>query len=1191
MSRQSTTARRAALASSALALILAAQPLAAQTRCDEALVPQPDGCARLNADVVVEMPTGENAELIDTQPGGSFEATGFSISIDGETVAGAPAPADPRRQADIAADAADIDIRFDGLDRRRLLNVSTTDLRAAYRAGDPVTFRASANYPVFIERAEVRILDSDRRGRPTVAILPVAPNGEVTWAMPADGPADLLYVLRVYDAAGRYDETAPLDLQRTSSAFETHATTGPVIAAGEGEDRTRLRNIPVRGGLITASGSGAAPGGTVMVMGEPVPVDASGRFVSSRILPAGDHIVTVEANGRRIVRDVTIPASEWFYVGIADLTFGRRLEDELAEADPDYERSYAEGRLAFYATGTTQRGYSITGSADTGNGDLEDIFRRLNDKDPRKVLQRLDPEDGYPTFGDDSSAFDDAPTSGRFYLRVERDGSRLTWGDFKSQLGATEFLATNRALYGAELRYVTPEVTEDGTPRARVTLYAAQPDSLPQRDILRGTGGSIYFLSRQDINGDSETIAVRATDPDTGRVVGEQRLIAGVDYEIDYIQGVLILAEPLSSSAAGVGLIRDGAIGDYDIDLVAQYEYTPTTGDLDGASLGGRVEVMATDDLRLGVTATSDETGVADQRTTGADLRWNLGELSYIEAEIAQTDGPGFGRALSTDGGLTITSDGVAGAGAAMGYRFDSQLDLTDLGLGTPGTVSLYYERREEGFSTLTEDITDDQTLYGVTAEVELSPRLSFGVDAERFESADGRETVEGEVRLSYDLDDRFTLGAALGYTDKTTPGDADETGERLDAAVQLDVRQSEDLSYYVFGQATLDRSGGIDSNNRIGAGLDARLGEKVRIGGELSQGDGGLGARARLSYAPTADNEVYMGYTLDPTRTLSGYDLVGADDGTFLIGGRYRYSATVSTFFENSWDLFGERRSITEGYGVTYTPDARWTFSAALESGGVRDDINGDFDRDAYSLGVAYADSEDVSGRVRLEFRTEDGDGLAQDRETWGLTAAYSYKLSDDWRFVASADALYSDSAESSFRNGEYLEATLGYAYRPVMNERLNLLARYTYLRDLPGEDQVTADGSTDGPLQVSHVFSIDGDYDLTQRLTFGAKYGYRSSEIAPRGTEDFSGSTAHLGILRLDWHVVHKWDVMGELRALHGVEENVTESGALLGVYRHVGNNAKVGIGYEWGRVSDDLTDLDYDGSGVFLNIIAKF
>ena len=46
----------------------------------------------------------------------------------------------------------------------------------------------------------------------------------------------------------------------------------------------------------------------------------------------------------------------------------------------------------------------------------------------------------------------------------------------------------------------------------------------------------------------------------------------------------------------------------------------------------------------------------------------------------------------------------------------------------------------------------------------------------------------------------------------------------------------------------------------------------------------------------------------------------------------------------------------------------------------------------------------------------------------------------------------------------------------------------------------------------------------------------------------------------------------------------------GALLGVYRHMGNHLKVGAGYNFSTFSDDLTDLDYDHQGVFINIIGK-
>ena len=47
----------------------------------------------------------------------------------------------------------------------------------------------------------------------------------------------------------------------------------------------------------------------------------------------------------------------------------------------------------------------------------------------------------------------------------------------------------------------------------------------------------------------------------------------------------------------------------------------------------------------------------------------------------------------------------------------------------------------------------------------------------------------------------------------------------------------------------------------------------------------------------------------------------------------------------------------------------------------------------------------------------------------------------------------------------------------------------------------------------------------------------------------------------------------------------------GAFAALYRHVGKNAKIGIGYNFTDYSDDLTNLDYDAEGFFLDIIGKW
>lgn len=196
--------------------------------------------------------------------------------------------------------------------------------------------------------------------------------------------------------------------------------------------------------------------------------------------------------------------------------------------------------------------------------------------------------------------------------------------------------------------------------------------------------------------------------------------------------------------------------------------------------------------------------------------------------------------------------------------------------------------------------------------------------------------------------------------------------------------------------------------------------------------------------------------------------------------------------------------------------------------------------------------------------------------------------------------DAVLSDSSEDgSFRDGNYVDASIGYAYRPVDNDRLNALFKYAWVYDLPGENQVSAiTGDEYGPAQRSHIVSADFTYDLMPWLSVGGKYGMRYGQVRERQMEDdrkeFSDwytSSAHLGIVRADLHVVKNWDALVEGRVLHMPEAKTTDYGALLAVYRHVGENFKVGAGYNFGAFSDDLRDLTLNDRGVFLNVIGKF
>lgn len=1118
----------------------------------------------------------------------AFEQGGFSISLGDEVIAGATPPPyrTGRAPVDLDLRLLDLTVQFDTLARTRLLNVTTADQGARYRAGETVVFRSSTNYPAYLSGAEVQILDRSRLGQPIVARVPIAPNGTAQWVMPGDGSGDFAYVLRVYDPQGRFDETVPSVLQRASDARPDNRLTGPYAAPGEGVDRTAIRNIRVRGGTVIVSAVNAIPGDTIAVMGDEIVVDGSGRMVLSRILPTGDNVVEVEAYGQRILRDVHVPRSDWFTTGLIDITVGATA----GGANDDELEHYADGRAAFYVSGFNSRGWQVTGSADTTYGPLEDIFSRLDDRDPQRVLDRLRQEGDelYPTYGDDSTWFDSTPTSGNLYLSVETDTSHLVWGDFEAGVESSGLVRSSRDLYGAAFEYSSAGLTGEGVPRFSGSLYAALPDSLSQRDILRGTGGSLYFLSRRDVITGSTTIRVDETDANTGFVVATRTLQEGVDFVVDHLQGVIILTEPLASGGSD-GSVISGPGDERILNLVVQYEYLPTT-EVDDASFGGRIEGWINDSVRLGATAMSDETGAGRQEVIAVDAHVQLGTGSFIELEIAQSDGPGFGRAISTDGGLTIT-DQTGGVGSnSMAYEARLGLDFADLGIGLDGSLLAWAQVREEGFETLTESTLSAQELYGVALDIGLTERLRFGLDAEDLQRDTGEGLTDIEARLTYDIDEMWAITGAIAHLDRVTPGDPDETGARTDVAVRLTYTPNDDLTVYGIVQGTIDRSGGLDPNNRAGIGFDAALSERISVAGEVTGGDGGLAGRLQASWRPTEDNELYLGYTLDPTISGSGGGYT--NQGRLVAGAAYRYSEEVGTFTEYVFDRPGDQISLTQVYGVSYTPAQEWSVSFGIEAADIQDAANGDFERVGFSLGAEWTPADqERSARARLEYRTEEGDGTDRDRDTWAVSAGYQTQIAQDWRFLADVDAIFSDAEDGPLSDAEYLRASAGYAYRPIQNERLNVLARFTYIHDTSPEDQRFGNGTTSGPQQRSTVFGVGANYDLSERLTVTGNLGYRLSEVAPRGSDTFTRDTGILTALRFDYEVLSSWDIMAEGRILHTQQTGLNEIGTVVGVYRHINDTISLGGGVEWGGVSGDPTVIDYESRGLFLNLVGRF
>ena len=183
------------------------------------------------------------------------------------------------------------------------------------------------------------------------------------------------------------------------------------------------------------------------------------------------------------------------------------------------------------------------------------------------------------------------------------------------------------------------------------------------------------------------------------------------------------------------------------------------------------------------------------------------------------------------------------------------------------------------------------------------------------------------------------------------------------------------------------------------------------------------------------------------------------------------------------------------------------------------------------------------------------------------------------------------SDSSQGEYFDGGYTEAIVGYAYRPVNHDRLNALFKYTYFYNLPTTDQVTFQDSAVSWVQRSHILSADLTYDVLKNLSIGGKYAFRRGEVSlDRVDPEFFDNNAHLFVVRGDWRFLKSWESTAEGRMLLMPDLDEQRGGAVLMLYRYLGEHFKVGVGYNFTDFSDDLTDLSFDHHGVFFNFVGS-
>jgi flagellar motor protein MotB len=1159
----------------------------------------------------------------ELRPKSPYELNVMHITVDGKPIDDPNrSSSDIQRCTDVALDGANIQFHFDNLDTKRRLAVAADPVAVAM--GDPgggsagalVRFQMYSNYWSVIERAEIRIFDWTQSVQAApLATVPVGDAGLAQWQPDAGvltgATRQLKYLLRAYDAKGSFDETdaRPLWLYREFAPGSTAAAGGTPsreLLAAYGENDLARQQIALDGGTVKVQGSGIPTDHTVWVAGRQVPVDAKGNFAAEVILPSGTQTVEVSVldaagNGSLYLRDLEFKRRDLFYVGIADLTIsGNRAtgpidQVQAANAPQPYDSSL-DGRLAFFVNGHVSERWKLTASADTREGPVKDLFSNFLNKSPDSLFRRIDPDYYYPTFGDDGVVQEMAPTLGKFFVKASRGENYAMWGNFTVGYMGNELAQVDRGLYGANAHYGSQATTSFGEQRKSLDGFAAEPGTVPSYEEFRGTGGSVYFLRHQDLLQGSERVRIELRDKDSNIVTGVVNLRYGVDYDIDYLQGRVMLSEPLSSTAADNLLVRSSGLSGDQANLVVRYEYTPGFDSLDAVAVGGQGHYWFNDHVRVGVTANaSNDQGTIDNSLGAADLTLRKSNDSWVKFQTARTQGLLSPSLQSNDGGFGFSGpDNLSFTDAqAMAYRGDISVGLGDIFKGRQGRFTLYGQSLGAGYSAPGQTTIKDTTFYGGTFRMPVTTRVSVGAKADQREEDQGLKTRAIEVDVAYKLTEKWSVSSGvrndLREDHSLVVPLTQEQGERTDAVAQVTFEPRALWKVYGFAQDTVASSGGREDNGRVGAGGSYRPVKRLKFDGEVSDGDLGIGGRVGTSYLYSERTSVYLNYALDNERGDEG---LRERRGNLVTGAKTRLSDSSSVYLEERYQDTGAQNGLTHATGIQLVPREHWNVGLNAEVGTLRDSLTGaETDRKATGVRVGYGTkASQWSSAVEYRRDVADQTDLTQtERTAWLFRNNVKFSVTPDWRIIGKFDHSISTSSLGEFYDGGYTEAVVGYAYRPVLNNRLSGLAKYTYFYNVPTPDQVGLQGTPAEFIQKSHIAALDLTYDLTAVWSIGGKYAYRLGQVSlDREQPAFFDNPAQLAVLRVDWRFLKGWESLVEGRMLDLPDVNQRRGGALVGAYRYLNKNVKVGAGYNFTNFSDDLTDLSYKHQGVFVNVI---
>lgn len=959
-------------------------------------------------------------------------------------------------------------------------------------------------------------------------------------------------------------------------------------------------------------GTATAPLRALTVAGQPLVPDARGKVALKLRVPESGAGIAVDAqfsDGLAARFDHVLAAGGDFVllVGLAEGKIGY-VQKSGSEGTGGF---YAQGRVKLYAKGRIQGRWLLEGGIDIDTSQLEswrDLFRG----DPQRIFRNLDPDRFYTVYGDSSQVNQAAQSRARLFVRIQLDRSELLFGNLQTGLTGVEMGRYSRAVTGGRISFVRAAEDPHAPPSTQVILFGAWLQTARAHDELRGSGGSLYYLSHRNIVEGSEQIRIEIRDKISDRPMANTAQHTNVDYEIDYLAGRIMMRDPVASVAPSPSLVRSGNVDGDRAYVIADYEYI-VDGDSDDGTLGARA-TQKLGPVRIGGTVVNEFRSIGNYTLLGGDIQIDLKRYGVIIGEYAHSYGALTSFARSDDGGLTYSDAlGLSQAPRAeqrQGNAYKAEADLHFWNIG----FRPYFRGIDQGYTDTAHAQDSGFMQWGADADARFfGVTLRLHYDERRYQQAlvydaagapitsvsETRRDVGGELGRQFGI-----VGVRLGArSERADDADAARAGHRTAVAARIDVRVVPKLTLYAAGQYAVEKGGGdpaslIARDNSLGAlGAIAALPWQTKATGEVSYGAQGVGGLLALKSELGPGRVLYGTFTLSQDRD----DRVSA---AVAAGGRERISdghgnARATLFAEDQYrdgpfvgtGTSDGGKAHMQTAGVDVPLSKRFVFGATFERGTVSPSgtpLAGSqpLDRTAGTAYASYA-GEALRAQIKGELR-RDTLATTGDETQWLVSGMITWRAHRDLTFRGKI--FFSNSTGMGNQSvARSSEATAGFAWRPSWTDRVALLGRYTFLDEgLPAAQAQNGptDPLTGAPLgfrERAHVMSLAGDGRVVWKFSLGGKVAAKlRQELLPDGT---TSAWLILAIARVTMHVTRTWDALAEYRLEYGPGPALAH-GAAVEVNRIIVGHLRLGVGWNFANFSDDETRLgDGRDNGFFV------